>query len=115
MVPGIRSVGICLRINTLLFIALALAAVGIIFYIPNIAENDPMGLIVMLVIIPTATIIAGISELTVRGLRRQRNWAWYTALVIMVGILLPLFLPIGVIGLWGLLRAETRQAFAVDR
>ena len=115
MKPGIRLAGICLHINTVLNALIAFTALAIIFYIPDIAENDPVGLTVMLVVMPSALLIAGGNELVAWGLRRGHAWSWYAGLIIFIVLLVPPFLPLGIVGLWGLLHNNTRQAFTADR
>ncbi len=112
---GIRLAGICLHINTVLNTLIAFTALAIIFYIPDIAENDPVGLTVMLVAMPSALLIAGGNELVAWGLRRGQIWSWYASLIIFVVLLVPPFLPLGIVGLWGLLHKDTRQAFIAGR
>jgi len=52
-------------------------------------------------------------EVVAYGIRKRRFWAWIAGLIIF-GIYLPsLFLPLGVLGLWGLLAASSRVEFGV--
>ena len=52
-------------------------------------------------------------EFVAAGLRRRRFWAWVAALCIF-GIYLPsLFLPLGALGLWGLLDLGSRAEFGM--
>src|SRR5438874_3351515 len=52
-------------------------------------------------------------ELLVVGLRKRKFWAWIVG-IIVTGIYVPsLFLPLGALGLWGLLAAGSRSAFGV--
>ena len=52
-------------------------------------------------------------EFIAAGLRRRRYWAWVVGIIVS-GIYVPsLFLPLGALGLWGLLAAGSRKAFGV--
>lgn len=51
----------------------------------------------------------------IRGLRRHRRWAWKTGIVLFVLYLPSWFLPIGAVGLFGLLSKGTRERFALPR
>jgi catechol 2,3-dioxygenase-like lactoylglutathione lyase family enzyme len=64
------------------------------------------------VLVFSLALVAGI-ELVALGLRRRRFWAWVAGLCIF-GVYAPsLFLPLGALGLWGLLDAGSRRAFGV--
>lgn len=59
-----------------------------------------------------AVLVAGI-ELVAHGLRKRRFWAWVAGLCIF-GVYLPsLFLPLGALGLWGLLDAGSQRVFGI--
>jgi hypothetical protein len=53
-------------------------------------------------------------EVVVYGLNRRRFWAWVAGLAIF-GVYVPSgFLPLGVLGLWGLLQKASRAEFGVN-
>lgn len=57
-------------------------------------------------------LIVGI-EVVAWGLRRRKFWAWVAGLCIF-GIYVPsLFLPLGALGLWGLLDTGSRREFGI--
>jgi hypothetical protein len=58
-------------------------------------------------------LIVGI-EFVAAGLRRRALWAWVAGLCIF-GLYVPsLFLPLGALGLWGLLGEGSRREFGVS-
>lgn len=54
-------------------------------------------------------------ELIVLGLRRRRFWAWLVGLCVFAIYVPSLFLPLGALGLWGLLDPGSRLAFGVGQ
>ena len=80
-------------------------------------EGDDIGLGLALaggVFMFCLVLVAGI-EVVVYGLHRRKFWAWVAGLCIF-GLYLPsLFLPLGALGLWGLLDADTRREFGVGQ
>ena len=59
--------------------------------------------------------LAALAWAAVRGLRRARRWAFRTALVLFLFYLPSIFLPLGAVGLFGLLSEGTRARFPKDR
>lgn len=52
-------------------------------------------------------------EVLMAGLRKRRFWAWIVGIIVS-GVYVPsVFLPLGALGLWGLLAAGSRKAFGV--
>ncbi len=45
------------------------------------------------------------------GLRKNKVWAWVAALVFSILYTFSLFLPLGLVGLYGLLHKDTRRSF----
>ena len=106
---------VCLHISAVLYALLFVIAVFLIFYIPNINENDPYAYYLALILMPVClSLIIGV-EWVARGLRQQKYWAWIIAFCIFILFLPSLLLPLGVFGLWGLLARDTRQAFGIGR
>ncbi|MEQ1905862.1 MAG: hypothetical protein ABL888_16860 [Pirellulaceae bacterium] len=59
-------------------------------------------------------LVVGI-EFVVNGLRRRKFWAWVAGLCIF-GVYLPsLFLPLGALGLWGLLDSGSLAEFGIGK
>src|SRR5713101_6732144 len=53
-------------------------------------------------------------EFVAYGVHRRRYWAWITGLCVF-GLYVPsLFLPLGLLGLWGLLDRGSQEAFGID-
>ncbi|GEM_PF-5136446 len=119
--PGrLRLVVVCFRISTVLYILLGLfAIVGPTFLIPSLPPEEAavagifviFGLIFGLVSIGIAIGV----EVVVWYLKQLRYWAWVTAIVISALYLTSIFLPLGILGLLGLLDAETQAAFQAAR
>lgn len=88
--------------------------VGLLLF-PLFMSDDETGLglsfaIVMLLL--CLALASGI-EFVVFGLHRRKFWAWVVGLCIF-GIYTPsLFLPLGALGLWGLLDSGSREEFGV--
>jgi len=107
---------VCLRISAGLYIAIALAVILFLcFYIKNpegIPPDDAAILSVTGIIVAAMSIaIAIFVEIVIADLRRVRYWAWIAGLIIC-GIYVPsVFVVLGVLGLIGLLDAETQAAF----
>jgi len=59
--------------------------------------------------------VAGSCFAVSKGLRRRRRWAWTTALVIFIVHLPSPLLPLGALGLFGLLGEGTRARFRGSR
>jgi hypothetical protein len=76
-------------------------------------EDSEMGFpIAVPLLIFCLLLVLGI-EFVVFGLQRRKFWAWVTGACIF-GMYLPsLFLPLGALGLWGLLDSWSRAEFGV--
>ena len=59
--------------------------------------------------------LAALAWATARGLRAARRWAWRTALALFALYLPSVFLPLGAVGLFGLLSEGTRRRFPGPR
>ena len=72
-----------------------------------------VGIIWFLVTVFTLLLVIGVLSLIVaRALRRRKRWAWRTALVLFISLFLTtILLPVGIVGLYGLLSAGTRARF----
>lgn len=56
--------------------------------------------------------LAAICEVVVWGLKRGRFWAWVAGLILSSIFVFSIFLPLGVMGLVGLLEEPTRKRFS---
>jgi hypothetical protein len=59
-----------------------------------------------------ALLVAGV-EVIAHGVALRRRWAWIAAIGLFATYIPSLFLPLGVLGLWGLLDRRTRDEFGV--
>ena len=77
------------------------------------ASANRVGIIWFLVSVFALLIAIGALSLVVaRALRRRKRWAWRTALVLFISLFLTtILLPVGIVGLYGLLSAGTRARF----
>ncbi len=55
--------------------------------------------------------LAVLAKILIRALRRRKRWAWITAAVLFALYLPSVFLPLGAVGLFGLLSEGTRAQF----
>jgi|SRR6185312_7830076 len=70
--------------------------------------GTPSGFIVV-----TCAIFALPIELTVRGLKKRKFWAWVAGLCLCAVYTLSVLLPLGALGLWGLLASGSRRDFGL--
>jgi hypothetical protein len=101
---------VCLHISAVLYVLIGgfLIAIATMF---NEEIELPMPVAIAGLVLCLALAI-GI-ELVAFGLHRRRFWAWVAGLCIF-GIYTPsLFLPLGVLGLWGLLDSGSRAECGV--
>lgn len=104
-----------LRISSVLYFLMGVvtAVIGLLFFLPLTSQR--MGIYEMAILIFMAIISWGMGvfiECVIRGLKQSRYWAWIAG-IIVAGIYTPsLFLPLGILGLVGLLDRETREHFS---
>lgn len=106
---------VCLHLSAVLYVSLLAVGVYLMWLIPNISENDPYAYYLALILMPLGLCMAIVIEWIAHGLRRQQVWAWWAGLGIFVVFVSPLLLPLGLVGLWGLLAKGSRQAFGIGR
>jgi hypothetical protein len=101
---------VCLHISAVLYFLLGGAFAALFF----VAEDTPEGTIVaILMMVVCLAFIIGI-EFVAYGLKKRKFWAWIAALCIF-GLYVPsLFLPLGALGIWGLLDAGSREQFGIQ-
>jgi hypothetical protein len=101
---------VCLHISAAAYVLVGL----FLLVLPRFVETSEAygsGLAVFLLLLCLALAVA--VEIPAFGLKKRRNWAWIAALIVC-GIYVPsLFLPLGALGLWGLLSSGSRQAFGI--
>ncbi len=97
---------VCLHISALLYLL-----VGILLFALLAGEgNSRPGLVVVLPVIPP---LIGVIEIVAHALKRRKFWAWVAGLCIFAMYLPSLFLPLGALGLWGLLDEGSRAEFGL--
>jgi hypothetical protein len=100
---------VCLHLSAVLYLI-----VGVLMFPLFTADDDTgLGLAFAVGLLTFClALIAGI-EVVAYGLRRRKFWAWVAGLCIF-GVYVPsLFLPLGALGLWGLLDRGSRAEFGV--
>jgi len=107
----IRLTILALRISEGLYVLIALCFPIVAISFPEVLEEYPIWIGIC-----TGLLTVGIAvflEVVVRSLQRRKFWAWVAGLCLS-GLYVPsLFLPLGVMGLIGLLDPATRAAFGV--
>lgn len=106
---------VCLHLSAVLYVSLLAVGVTLVWLIPNISENDPYAWYLALILMPLGLCMAIVIELTACGLRRQQFKAWVAGLGIFIIFVSPLLLPLGLLGLWGLLAKGSRRAVGIGR
>src|SRR5690242_17836084 len=101
---------VCFHISAVLYVLFGV----FLLLLPRLvdtSESYSSGLAVFLLLFCLALAVG--VEFLAAGLRRRRFWAWIAGIVVS-GIYVPsLFLPLGALGLWGLLATGSRKAFGV--
>jgi hypothetical protein len=101
---------VCLHISAVIYLLLGFLFFGL-SYIPDIRDELP-DLFGTVALIFCLILFAGI-EFVASGIRSRRFWAWVSGLCVF-GLYVPsLFLPLGALGLWGLLSPGSRAAFGI--
>lgn len=119
--PGrLRLTVVCLHISAGLYVLVALGAVLVpLLLIPSLPPEEAAAAGIFVIFgLFFALICIGLAigvELVTWHLTKLRYWAWITAIVICAFYLTSLFLPLGALGLWGLLDAGTQAAFQSAR
>ncbi len=107
------SAGLYLLVGGLMFVLFP----GQANYDYNIAREDDNGFGLAFAVgmfIFCLALVAGI-EVVAYGLHRRKHWAWVAGRCIFVIYVPSLFLPLGALGLWGLLDAGSRREFGVGK
>ncbi len=102
---------VCLHLSAGVYFLLALLLPSLLL---SISENEYKLPIAIGFGIFCLMLAVGV-EVIVYGLHRRWFWAWLAGILVL-GIYLPtIFLPLGAIGLWGLLDAESRAEFGMGK
>jgi hypothetical protein len=99
----------CLHIGAIL--------VALLLFVPVVSLSNyqtvHLGVIAKLVMFLFCIALVGGIEIVNSGLRRRRFWAWVAALCIPAVYLPSILLPLGTLGLWGLLGKGSRAEFGI--
>ena len=101
--PANSRVGValvCLHISAVVY---ALVGIAFLFIYPEAG---------LLVLIFCALLVAGV-EAVASGVQKRTFWGWVAGLVLFAIYLPSFFLPLGVLGLWGLLAAGSQAEFGI--
>jgi hypothetical protein len=96
---------VCLHISAVLYLLVGLLLV--------LMANEAAGGTAICLLVFCVALAGGI-EVVVSGLHQRKFWAWIAGLCIF-GMYVPsLFLPLGALGLWGLLDNGSRAEFGIS-
>jgi hypothetical protein len=99
----------CLHISAAIYVGLGLLAPLVVSPGPGGAVGRSVAGVFFIVCMAMAVGI----EFVVASLHRRRFWAWVVGLCIFALYASSLFLPLGVLGLWGLLNPGSRAEFGI--
>jgi hypothetical protein len=103
----IRLATTCLHASAVIYVVLGLLAPIVVS--PGHVGSHSVAAIFFVFCMAMAVGVEFVAE----GLRRRRFWAWVVGLCIFALYVSSLFLPLGVLGLWGLLDAGSRAEFGI--
>jgi len=101
---------VCLHISAVAYVLFGV----FLLLLPRLIETSESygsGLAVFMLLFCLA-LAAGVEVLVV-GLKKRRFWAWIVGIIVSGTYVPSLFLPLGALGLWGLLAAGSRKSFGV--
>lgn len=99
----------CLHISAFLYVIIGFLLFFLIASQDKTGFELPMAISMLLFCLALAIGI----EFVVYGLRRRKFWAWVTGLCIFGIYSASLFLPLGALGLWGLLDSGSQAEFGM--
>jgi hypothetical protein len=100
---------ICLRLSSVFYL---LFSTG--FLLMAVLSHMYTDLVICSIIVIVCIALVAGTEFVARGLKRREYWAWVVGLCIFVIYAPFLFLPIGALGLWGLLDRGSRSDFGIN-
>ncbi len=103
---------VSLHVSTALYVVLGAGMVVLFAFVFPAAEPDAVLPIAYVAVLGGGCLLmAAGTQMVAWGLRRRRFWGWVAG-IILFGLYVPsLFLPLGVLGLWGLLDPASRRLF----
>ena len=110
MKDRVRMATTCLQISAAVYAVFGLLCLAALAT-PSIRSEMGADLILAVFIISVVLIV--VIEVVASGLHRRRFWAWVAALCLFAMYLPSLFLPLGALGLWGLLSPGSRVTFGI--
>ena len=87
-----------------------LVGVSFVWLSTDVDEDGRTGYVALAVF--CLCLAAGV-EVIAHGIRKRQFWAWVAGLCVFAVYLPSLFLPLGGLGLWGLLDAGSRAEFGI--
>jgi hypothetical protein len=106
---------VCLHISAVIYLILGLGCL-VLFRVTGFYQEDGDRVLAVVFAVVMLTVCVALAigiEAVAFGLRRRKFWAWVAGLCIF-GLYVPsLFLPLGALGLWGLLDPGSRAAFGI--
>jgi hypothetical protein len=112
----VRLTLICLHISAVLFLVCGATLAWKPLWDARSVDRESLWLAVMLTAMLVgvcAMLVAGI-EVIAYGVAQRRRWAWIAGVGLFATFVPSLFLPLAVLGLWGLLDRKTREEFGVS-
>jgi hypothetical protein len=106
---------ICLYTSAALFLVCGATLAWKPLWDARSADRESLWLAIMLTAMLVglcALLVAGI-EVIAYGVVQRRRWAWIAGVGLFATFVPSVFLPLGVLGLWGLLDCKTREEFGV--
>ena len=100
----------CLHVSAAIYMFVGF---GFLIYVLLLEGGADLFVFGALMFVLNLLLVAGI-EFVVKGLRRRRFWAWVAGLCIFGVYTCSIFLPLGVLGLWGLLDRGSRSEFGIS-
>ena len=118
---------LCFATLALHLTALTLVLIGTSFvFLPflfrltsNLEPNKvKMPLLIWALLVPiflVCLLLAIVNELFAWALRKRKPWAWFASLVLFILYVPSFLIPFSILGLYGLLNAETRSEFGLTK
>lgn len=101
----------CLHISAAIYLLIGIA-VGL-FGVAFRAEMESQDFVLVWTLLGIVVGFIAVIEVTAWGLQQRKFWAWVVGLIIFALYVPSLFIPLGVLGLIGLLNDASRREFGM--